>query len=66
MNDKSDLIRSTNDDALQSKMSAISAGYLVQDKEGFTKLIAGRGATRMTKRQPIINRGILKCKFLST
>lgn len=56
--DKKELIRSTNDDALQSKLSAISAGYLLDDKDGLTKLIAGRGASKLlTKRQPIINRG---------
>ena len=56
--DKKELIRSTNDDALQSKLSAISTGYLVEDKDGLTKLIAGRGASKLlTKRQPIINRG---------
>eukprot|EP00842_Homolaphlyctis_polyrhiza_P000284 jgi/Hompol1/1256/HPOL_000524-RA len=47
-------VRSTNDDALTSKLSAISSGYIT---DAFAKVFAKRGASSQTKRPPIINRG---------
>ncbi|KAJ3324146.1 hypothetical protein HDV06_000687 [Boothiomyces sp. JEL0866] len=50
MQDPDETIRGTNDDALQSKLSAINAGY-IEDK--YASVFLKRGQ----KRAPIINRG---------
>ena len=50
--DKQDLIRNTNNDALQSKLSAISTGYL---NDEYAKLLGSK--TAVIRKQPIINRG---------